>query len=101
MTEPAGKFTLKNSAEAYPDAGFDPTEDHYVVQLDGLVVGTIYRIADEWVWSIDVGMMGMGSGRASGRREARMAFRAAWDERATRLGPEHVARALAIARGKG
>lgn len=70
MIDTAGKFTLRNSAEAYPDAGFDPTEDHFVVQLDGQVIGTLYRIAEEWIWSFDAGMMGMGSGRGPSHREA-------------------------------
>lgn len=95
-----GKFSLTNSALLYPAAGIDPAADHFGVMLDGQEVGTIYRIADEWLWSINLGMMGVGSGRAAGRREAREAFRAAWDERAARLGPAHVARALAVARGK-
>lgn len=96
----AGTFTLKNSAQIYPDAGFDPAGEHFGVMLDGQEVGTIYRIDQEWLWSINLGMMGAGSGRAASRREARAAFRAAWDERATRLGPVHVARALAVARGR-
>jgi hypothetical protein len=99
MTKTPGKFTLQNSALLYPAAGFDPDEDHFAVLLDGDEVGTIYRIGEEWLWSINVGMMGMGSGRTASRREARGAFREAWDERAARLGPSHVERALAIARG--
>jgi hypothetical protein len=96
----AGEFTLKNSALIYPAAGLDPDEDHFGVLLDGQEVGTIYRIGYEWLWSINLGMMGIGSGREASRREARQAFREAWDERATWLGPDHVARALAVARGK-
>jgi hypothetical protein len=95
-----GTFSLKNSARLYPAAGFDPDEDHFGVMLDDHEVRTIYRIGDEWLWSINLGMMGSGTGRAASRREARAAFRAAWDERAARLGRQHVARALAVARGK-
>ena len=68
--------------------------------LDGQEVGVIYRIGEEWLWSVAIGMMGMGSGRAASRREAREAFRAEWDAQATRLGPAHVERALAVAAGK-
>jgi hypothetical protein len=96
----SGTFTLKNSALLYPAAGFDLDEDHFGVMLDDQEVGTIYRIGDEWLWSINIGMMGSRTGRSAGRREAREAFRAAWDEQAARLGPAHVARALAVARGK-
>ncbi|CAN5492205.1 hypothetical protein BH11PSE4_BH11PSE4_42880 [soil metagenome] len=96
----AGTFALKNSALIYPAAGIDPSADHFGVMLDGQEVGTIYRIGDEWVWSINLGMMGIGSGRAAGMQETRQAFRAAWDERAARLGPTQVARALAVARDK-
>ncbi|MDB5615764.1 hypothetical protein [Tardiphaga sp.] len=96
----SGTFSLKNSALLYPAVGFDPDEDHFGVMLDEQEVGTIYRIGDEWLWSINLGMMGGGSGRAASRREAREAFRAAWDERAVRLGPAHVSRALAIAQGR-
>jgi hypothetical protein len=95
-----GTFTLTNSALIYPASGFDPTEDHFAVLLDGQEVGTIYRIGDEWLWSINLGMMGMGAGRASSRREARQAFRAEWDAKAARLGAAHVERALAVARGR-
>ena len=93
-------FTLTNSATLYPQAAFDPDEDHFGVMLDGQEVGTIYRIGDEWMWSINLGMMRIGSGRAATKADARAAFRHAWDERAARLGADHVARALAIARGK-
>lgn len=41
----------------------------------------------------------MASGHAHGRREAREAFRAEWDAKAARFGPDHVSGALAIARG--
>lgn len=94
MIEHDDKFSLQNSAEAYPDAGFDPSEDHFVVLLQGQPVGAIYRIADEWIWAIDVSLMGMNSGRASNRRSARGAFRAAWDNGVERFGAESVARAL-------
>ncbi|MDB5555356.1 MAG: hypothetical protein JWL86_5340 [Rhizobium sp.] len=96
----AGTFSLTNSALLYPVAGFDPDADHFGVMLDDHEVGTIYRIGHEWAWSIKLGMMGSGTGRAASRREARVAFRAAWDQRAARLGPQHVARALAVARGR-
>jgi hypothetical protein len=95
-----GTFSLKNSALLYPAAGFDLEEDHFGVMLDEQEVGTIYRIGDEWLWSINLGMMGMGAGRAGNRREAREAFRAEWDAKAARLGVGHIARALAVARGK-
>lgn len=95
-----GQFTLKNSALLYPAAGFDTDEDHFGVLLDDQEVGVIYRIGEEWLWAISLGMMGTGSGRAASRREAREAFRAAWDEKAARLGQTHVDRALAVARGK-
>jgi hypothetical protein len=100
MTEGDGRFTLQNSADAYPDAGFDPTEDHFVVLFAAQSVGTIYRIADEWVWAIDVSIMGMNSGRAESRREARRAFRSAWDDGISRLGPENVKHTLTLAAGK-
>lgn len=93
-------FTLKNSALLFPTADFDPKEDHFAVMLGDVPVGTLYRIADEWIWSLNLGMMGITSGRADGRDAARKAFRAAWDERAARLGEHHVARALAVARGE-
>ncbi|WP_299809894.1 hypothetical protein [Tardiphaga sp.] len=32
--------------------------------LDEQEVGTIYRIGDEWLWSINLGMMGGGSGQS-------------------------------------
>lgn len=50
-----GTFTLKNSAVLYPAAGFSPDEDHFGVMLDDQEVGTIYRIGDEWLWSINLG----------------------------------------------
>lgn len=93
-------FTLKNSALLFPEAGFDPDEDHFAVMLDEVAVGTIYRIEDKWVWSLNLGMMGITSGRADTRKDARLAFRLAWNDRVTRLGDAHVARALAIAKGK-
>lgn len=95
-----GQFTLQNSALLYPAAGFDPDEDHFAVMLDGQEVGVIYRIGEEWLWSIAIGMMGMGSGRGGSRREAREAFRAEWDAKAAQLGPAHVDRALAVASGR-
>jgi hypothetical protein len=52
-----GRFTL-----IYPDAGFDPAGEHFGVILDGQEVGTIYRLDYEWLWSINLGMMGAGSG---------------------------------------
>jgi hypothetical protein len=94
-----GTFFLKNSALLYPAAGFDLEEDHFGVMLDEQEVPTIYRVGHEWIWSINLGMMGLASGRAAGRREAREAFRAEWDARTARLGPGHVDR-LAIARGR-
>jgi hypothetical protein len=100
MPSNAGQFTLKNSALLYPDAGFDPDEDHFGVLLDGQEVGVIYRIGADWLWAVSLGMMGAGSGRADSRREARAAFRAEWDAKVAGLGPEHVARALSVARGK-
>jgi hypothetical protein len=95
-----GTFSLRNSALLYPNAGFDLDEDHFAVILEDQEVGTIYRIGEEWLWSINIGMMGMGAGRAGSRREAREAFRAEWDAKVARLGPVHVKRALAVARGK-
>jgi hypothetical protein len=95
-----GNLYLQNSALLYPAAGFSADEDHFSVMLDGQEIGTIYRIGEEWLWSINIGMMEMGAGRAVGRREAREAFRAEWDAEAARLRPGHVERALAVARGK-
>ncbi|MEH2482046.1 hypothetical protein V1282_005403 [Nitrobacteraceae bacterium AZCC 2146] len=48
------QFTLKKSALLYPAAGFEPEEDHFGVLLDGQEVGTIYRVGDEWLWSISI-----------------------------------------------
>lgn len=53
-----GTFTLKNSALLYPAAGFNPEGEHFGVMLDDQEIGTIYRIGDEWLWSINLGMMG-------------------------------------------
>jgi hypothetical protein len=93
-------FTLTNSALLFPEGGFDLEDDHFAVMLGNVPVGTLYRIEDEWIWSLNLGMMGITSGRSDTRQDARLAFRAAWDERATRLGDAHVARALAVASGK-
>ena len=95
-----GTFTLTNSALIYPTSSFDPAEEHFAVLLDGQEVGTIYRISDEWLWSINLGMLGMGAGLACSRREVRQAFRAEWDAKAARIGAAHVERALAVARGR-
>lgn len=92
-------FTLKNSALLFPNAGFDPGEDHFAVMFGDVAVGTIYRIEDDWIWSLNLGMTGITSGRSESRLDARKAFRMAWDERAARLGADHVARALAVAGG--
>jgi hypothetical protein len=95
-----GQFILKNSALLYPAAGFDPDADHFGVLLDEQEVGVIYRIGNDWIWAVSLGMMGAGSGRAHSRRQAKGAFRTEWDAKVAGLGPEHVARALAVARGK-
>jgi hypothetical protein len=91
-----GTFSLENSALIYPDAGFDTDGEHFGVMGDGQKVGTIYRIGDEWLWSIYLGMMGAGSGRAASRREARAALRAAWDD-----GPPGSARRMCPRAGGG
>jgi hypothetical protein len=38
---------------------------------DGREVGTIYRIDDEWLWSINLGMMEAEKGHAAGSLRGR------------------------------
>jgi hypothetical protein len=92
------RWAMLTRRATWPDA-----DDDWSIRLDGESVGRIfldqYGAGRAWRWSVTLPMpCGDGSGWAASYEEAAREWREAWSRQLDRIGPEGLAKGLAISR---